>query len=90
MSIFREGISFRMNKADTAKFRFANQTGVDISSVEVVKDPTDVTVTDSISGQNVFLTVTDVKAGRSYEIGPKITFTNSEIQYFPITINGWE
>ncbi len=89
MPQWRRGIVFEMHERDTKIVRYKNVKSSNIVSYTVVKDPSDVTVVDTQTAQDIELAVSNADEG-SYEIGPLITFANGEIQYFPATFEVWD
>ncbi len=89
-SRWRRGITREISIEAKRTFRWINRSASGISSVEVLKDPSDVTVAQTVTGETVFLTLSNGKTDQKYEVGPKITFNDGDIDYFPVEFEFYE
>ncbi len=82
--------SLSIHKDGKRTYRLINRSNTDISTAAVTTDPGGLTVSDTIVGQEVRLTVSGGDVGTDYEIKTSITFTDGDIGVYPITVSFWE
>lgn len=90
MAVWQRGITRELHKDAKRTYRLINRSNVNISSVSVESDPSDITVTENTVGQQVNLTVSGGNVGTEYEVKPTITFADGDIDSYPILVTFWE
>ncbi len=90
MAIWTRNISREMHKDEVKTYRFINRSQVNISSVIVEKEPSDLTVSETVSGQQINITISGGNPSTEYEVRPKITFTDGDVGVYPFLVNFWE
>ncbi len=89
MPVWRRGIVFEMHETDRKIVRFRNVKDSEIATYEVVKKPSNATVTHQLTDQDIEFAISGVQEG-TYEIGPRVTFDSGEIKYFPAIFEVWD